>query len=167
MCNGQSHFHINSLHSEGKSSTSSWIKGLLYCIKLPVSFFNHCVLFFLTQPRPNDLGCAELQVGHCSAGKSVMDMMTCERGFSKKITKLYFWISGSLMSPLIYLARVWKNKRASFFCCCCFHKYKKKQVYMNICISFTVFNKTQHTTQSDDGTHFINLRGYQITSYLL
>lgn len=48
MCNGQSHFHINSLHPEGKSSPSSWIKGLLYCIKLPVSLFSYCMLFFLT-----------------------------------------------------------------------------------------------------------------------
>lgn len=56
MCNGQSHFHINSLHPEGKSSPSSWIKGLLYCIWLPVSLFSYRVLFFLTLsqtgPRP-------------------------------------------------------------------------------------------------------------------
>lgn len=48
MSKGQSHFHINSLHPEGKSSPSSWIKGLLYCIELPASLFSHCVLFFLT-----------------------------------------------------------------------------------------------------------------------
>lgn len=66
MCNGQSHFHINSLHPEGKSSPSSWIKGLLYCIWLPVSLFSHRVLFFLTLSTwTKAVGSSQLQTWHC------------------------------------------------------------------------------------------------------
>lgn len=60
MCIGQSHFHINSLHPEGKSSSSSWIKGLLYCIELPVSHFNHCGLFFSLNLEQENSGNPEL-----------------------------------------------------------------------------------------------------------
>lgn len=48
MCNGQSHFHINSLHPEGSLPPLRGSKVSVYCIWLPVSIFSHRVLFFLT-----------------------------------------------------------------------------------------------------------------------